>query len=131
MVPVNGRPITMRPPASLSDAERSIWVQIVTRSRPDHFRPDDESLLKRFCEVSAACDHAAGRFRIDLAKGRPSHWLATVERLQKLLIPLCRQLRLSPLARTPSKNGRPEVFDPNGSNGHVSAYERLALDDPQ
>ena len=80
------------------DAERSIWVHTVISSRPDHFRPDDKSLLKRFCEVSAACDHAAGKFRIDLAKGRPSHWLATVERLQKLLIPLCRQLRLSPLA---------------------------------
>ena len=41
---------------------------------------------------------------------------------------LCRQLCLSPLARTPHKNGRPEAVDQNGhGNGHVSAYELMRL----
>ena len=130
-VPVDGRATAMRPPASLAEAERIIWIHVITSSKPEHFRPGDESLLMRFCEVSAACDIAAEKFRRDLAKGRPSHWLGTVERLQKLLIPLCRQLRLSPLARTPHKNGRPDVYDPSSNGYAVSAYERMALDDPQ
>ena len=130
-VPVDGMATAMRPPASLSEAERIIWIHIITTSKPEHFQPGDELLLMRFCEVSAACAVAAGKFRRDLAKGRPSHWLATQERLLKMLVVLCRQLRLSPLARTPHKNGRPDVFDPNG-NGHMpSAYERMALDYPQ
>ena len=62
-VSVDGRATALRPPASLSDAERSIWVHTVTAVRPEHFRPCDEPLLMRFCEVSAACDHAAEKFR--------------------------------------------------------------------
>lgn len=130
-LPVDGRANVMRPPASLSETERAIWIHIITTSKPEHFQPGDESLLKRFCEVSAAADIAAGKFRRDLAKGRPSPWLATQERLLKMLVVLCRQLRLSPLARTPHKNGRPEVFDASNGHGRVSAYERMALDDPQ
>ena len=130
-LPVDGMATAMRPPASLSEAERIIWIHIITTSKPEHFQPGDESLLMRFCEVSAACAVAAGKFRRDLAKGRPSPWLATQERLLKMLVVLCRQLRLSPLARTPHKNGRPEVFDASNGHGRVSAYERMALDDPQ
>jgi hypothetical protein len=122
----------LRPPASLSEAERSIWVHVITAARPEHFRPGDEPLLMRFCEVSAACDHAAEKLRTDLAKGRmPSPWLSTQERLLKMLVVLCRQLRLSPLARTPHKDGRPAAVDPYGNGHAVSAYERMALDDAQ
>ena len=117
---------------SLSDAERSIWVHTVTAVRPEHFRPGDEPLLMRFCEVSAACDHAAEKFSVDLAKGQmPSPWLSTQERLIKLLVTLCRQLRLSPLARTPHKNGRPEAVDINGNGHATSAYYLMRLQDDQ
>jgi len=64
----------------------------------------------------------------NIAKGRPSQWLTVQERLLKMLVVLCRQLCLSPLARTPHKNGRPEAVDQNGhGNGHVSAYELMRL----
>jgi phage terminase small subunit len=132
-VPVDGRSPPLRPPPSLSDRERDIWVHVVTAARDGHFKSGDEALLSRFCEVSAACDVAAAKFRIDLAKGRmPSPWLTTVERLQKLLIPLCRQLKLSPLSRSPNKSGHPVSVDLHGGNGHISVYETMRLaDDPQ
>ena len=47
----------------------------------------------------------------------------------ELLVTLCRQLRLSPLARTPHKNGKPEAVDINGNGHAVSAYELMRLSD--
>lgn len=117
-VPFDGRPSLLRPPASLSEAERTVFIHTVTAVKPEHFRPGDEPLLMRYCEVVALCDHAAKKLAADIAKGRPSQWLTVQERLLKMLVVLCRQLRLSPLARTPSKNGRPEIFDPH-RNGHA------------
>lgn len=102
-VSVDGRPSVLRPPPSLSEAERSIWVHTVTAVRLEHFRPGDEPLLMRYCEVVALCDHAAKKLAADIAKGQPSQWLTVQERLLKMLVVLCRQLRLSPLARTPHK----------------------------
>ena len=123
----------MRPPASLSEAERSIWVHVVTSNKPEAFRPSDQALLMRHVETVAMSDHAAKKLAADIAKGRmPSSWLSVQERLTKLLITLGRQLRLSPLARTPHKNGRPEPVDPYGNGHAVSAYELMRLqDDPQ
>ena len=66
-------------------------------------------------------------------KGRPSQWLATQERLIKLMISLGRQLRLSPLARSPNKSGHPESVDLHG-NGHAVSYYEIEMrlnDDPQ
>ncbi len=119
----------LHPPASLSEAERSVFVHTVTTNKPEAFKPSDLPLLMRYAETVAASDQAAKMLRDDIAKGRPSQWLTVQERLLKMLVVLCRQLRLSPLARTPSKNGRPEVFDPATGNGHVSAYERMRLAD--
>ena len=64
-------------------------------------------LIVRFCEIVAMGDVAAKKLAADIRGGRPSpHWLSTVERLQKLLIPLCRQLKvLTPLSRSPVKSG--------------------------
>ena len=86
-------------------------------------------LLCRFVEVVALSDHAAERLRIDVMKGRPSQWLATQERLVKLLISLSRQLRLTPMARASSD---PKTLARSGNGHAVSAYELMRLtDDPQ
>ena len=87
------------------------------------------SLLCRYVEVVAMSDHAAERLRIDVMKGRPSQWLATQERLVKLLISVGRQLRLSPLSRSSSD---PKTLARSG-NGHAvpSAYELMKLADAE
>ena len=38
-VPVDGMATAMRPPASLSEAERIIWIHVITTSKPEHFQP--------------------------------------------------------------------------------------------
>lgn len=79
----------MRPPASLSEAERSIWVHVVTSNKPEAFRPSDQALLMRYVETVAMSDHAAKKLAADIAKGRmPSSLLSVQERLTKLLITL-------------------------------------------
>jgi phage terminase small subunit len=132
-VPIDGRSPLLRPPATLSDRERSIWVHVVTAVRPEHFKLGDEALLTRYCETVVLCDLTGKRLAADIAEGRPSPHLSVQERLLKMLVVLCRQLRLSPLARTPHKDGHPPALDLH-SNGHahVSAYEQMRLsNDPQ
>ena len=111
---VDGSPPRLTPPSSLSDPERRIFAATVAAS--GHLRASDMPLLCRYVEIVALSDHAAERLRADVMKGRPSQWLATQERLIKVLISLGRQLRLSPLSRASSDpktlarhNGGPAV----------------------
>src|SRR4029453_11883644 len=127
--PVDGKPTLLRPPASLSEAQRAVFVATVTAVRPEHFQPCDLPLLVRYCEIVAMCDHVGKNLAADIVKNRPSpHWLMTGRRFHKMLMVLCRHLRLSPLARTPHKNGRPEAGDFFGNAYAVSAYELMRLD---
>jgi hypothetical protein len=116
---VDGSPPRLMPPSSLSDAERKIFAGVVAAC--DHLRPSDMPLLRRYVEVVAMSDVVAERLRSDVMKGRPSQWLATQERLVKLLISLGRQLRLSPISRSSSD---PKTLARSG-NGAMSAYEMM------
>ena len=87
-------------------------------------------LLCRYVETVALSDHAAERLRANVMQGRPSQWLATQERLVKLLIVLARQLRLSPLSRSSSD---PKTLARH-NGGVPSYYELMAMeqaDDPK
>src|SRR5262245_57439738 len=83
MVPVDGSPSPLRPPASLNKAERAVFIHVSTSVRPEHFQPCDQPLLVRYCEVVAMCDYAAKKLAADIAKSRPSHWLSTHAQLTK------------------------------------------------
>jgi hypothetical protein len=128
--PVDGRLPRLRPPASLSEAERKVFIDTVTACKPEHFRPSDLPLLSRYAEVVALSDHAAKQLRADAASQPypPSDCLATQERLIKMLVTLGRQLRLSPMARQPNNPSRPQPSNVSGNSG-VSAYERMRLED--
>jgi hypothetical protein len=129
-IPVDGVQLPLHPPASLNEAQRAVFVHVVTAVKPGHLQGCDLPLLVRYCEIVVMCDHAAKKLAADIVKNRPSHWLMTHERLTKTQVMLGRQLRLSPLARSPSKNGRAEVIDPYSSNGgRLSVYERMRLQD--
>ena len=124
---VDGSPPRLLPPSTLSDAERRIFAATVAAC--DHLRAADMPLLCRYVEVVALSDHAAERLRINVMKGRPSQWLATQERLVKLLISLSRQLRLAPISRASSDPKT--LMRHNG--GASSYYDLMALeqaDDP-
>ena len=123
---VTGSPSRLTPPSSLSDQERRIFAATVAAC--DHLRASDLPLLCRYVEVVALSDHAAEGLRADVVKGRPSSWLATQERLVKLLISLSRQLRLTPMARASSD---PKTMARSGNGHAVSAYEMMRLEDDQ
>jgi len=120
----NGASSRLTPPSSLSDRERTIFASVV--ASVDHLRASDVPLLCRYVETVALSDHAAERLQVNVMKGRPSHWLATQERLVKLLIVLARQLRLSPLSRSSSD---PKTLARSGNGHAVSAYELMRLED--
>ena len=125
---VDGSPPRLTSPPTLSDPERKIFAATVAAS--GHLRPSDLPLLQRYCEIVALSDHAAERLRVNVMQGRPSQWLATQERLVKLLISLGRQLRLSPISRS---GGDPKTLARH-NGGSPSYYDVMALeqtDDPQ
>ena len=124
---VTGASPRLTAPSTLTDQERKIFAATVAAC--DHLRAADLPLLRRYCEVVALSDHAAERLRINVMKGRPSQWLATQERLVKLLISLSRQLRLAPISRASSDPKT--LMRHNG--GASSYYDLMALeqaDDP-
>ena len=121
---VTGSPPRLTPPSSLSDPERKIFAATVAAC--DHLRAPDLPLLCRYAETVALSNHAAERLRVNVMKGRPSQWLATQERLVKLLISLGRQLRLSPISRSSSD---PKTLARSGNGHAVSAYELMRLED--
>ena len=126
---VDGRPPRLRPPASLSEAERKVFIDTVSACKPEHFRPSDLPLLSRYAEIVALSDHTAKQLRADVAsQAYPSDWLATQERLIRMLVTLGRQLRLPPMARQPNNPSRPQTGNFSGNSG-VSAYERMRLED--
>jgi phage terminase small subunit len=122
---VTGSPPRLTPPSSLSDREREIFAATVAAS--GHLRSSDLPLLQRYCEIVALSDHAAERLRADVMKSRPSQWLATQERLIKVLISLGRQLRLSPLSRSSSD---PKTLARH-NGGSPSYYEIMRLADAE
>jgi hypothetical protein len=63
--PVDGKPTLLRPPASLSEAQRAVFVATVTAVRPEHFQPCDLPLLVRYCEIVAMCDHVGKKLAAD------------------------------------------------------------------
>lgn len=119
---VTGSPPRLTPPPSLSEPERKIFAATVAAC--DHLRPSDLPLLCRYVEVVALSDHAAERLRTDVMKCRPSQWLATQERLVKLMVVLGRQLRLSPISRSSSD---PKTLARH-NGGSPSYYELMALE---
>jgi hypothetical protein len=58
VAPVDDEPFRLKSPASLSDAERVIFVALVTTCDARHFRPSDLPLLVRHVEACALADLA-------------------------------------------------------------------------
>lgn len=114
----------LRPPASLVEPERTIFLDLVSTCKPDHFKASDMSLLVRYCEATALADLAATHLREEGAviAGRTSPWLVVQEKSVRALVSLSMRLRLSPQARAPNA--------PTRRLPPTSAYERMALDEP-
>jgi phage terminase small subunit len=114
----------LRPPASLSEAERTAFIEIVNSCDPKHFVRSDLPLLCRYAEASVLAEQAARELRQGGAviSGRPSPWIAVQEKAVRAMVALSMRLRLSPQARQPNNPSRKAA-------GAVSAYDLMEPDD--
>ena len=101
---VDGKPPRLLPPASLSEAERNIFIDLVTSCDANHFRPSDLPLLVRYAEACAVGDQAAHELRRGaVVDGKPSPWIVIQEKAVRAMVALSMRLRLSPQSRLDSK----------------------------
>jgi P27 family predicted phage terminase small subunit len=118
------RPIQLRPPSSLSDAERTVFIDLVASVDARHFRQSDLPLLARYCEAVVLAEEAARQMRKNGAviDGKTSPWLTVQEKAVRALTALSMRLRLSPQARlNPKTASRPEQ--------RMSVYDEMRLED--
>jgi phage terminase small subunit len=121
VVRLDGRPGRLRPPASLSEDERVVFLDLVTACKPEHFTASDLPLLCRYCEAAVLGEQAAVHLRTDGAviAGRVSPWLTVSEKAVKAMVSLSMRLRLSPQARQANNPTRAKP---------ANIYERMALE---
>jgi phage terminase small subunit len=112
VIPVDGKPNRLQPPPSLSEAERKIFIDIVTACEPQHFRPADLPLLVRYVEACVLADQAAEQLRLGpVIDGKPSPWVTIQEKAVRAIVALSMRLRLSPQSRIDPKTlGRHQIY---------------------
>jgi phage terminase small subunit len=112
VIPINGKPNRLQPPESLSEAERKVFVDLVTACEPQHFRPADLPLLVRYVEACILADQAAEQLRLGaVIDGKPSPWVTIQEKAVRAMVALSMRLRLSPQSRIDPKTlGRQQGY---------------------
>ena len=111
IVGLTGNSSRLEPPASLPDAERKTFLDLVNGCDPEHFRLCDLPLLVRYSESIVLADRAAQELRKGaIIKGRTSPWLAVQREAVKAMVALSIRLRLSPQSRIDPKTlGRQQL----------------------
>jgi hypothetical protein len=123
MVSLDGRQNYLRPPASLSDPERSLFASLVAANPASHFKSSDLPLLAQYVQAATLSEQAVAELRVSpVVNGKPSPWLAVFEKCNRAMISLSMRLRLSPQARAPNNPSRPQ------SQASSSVYDRIRLE---
>jgi phage terminase small subunit len=112
VIAVDGDPDRLLPPASLSDPERIVFVDLVTACDPKQFRPSDLPLLCRYCEAAVLAEQSALELRRGaVVDGKPSPWITVQEKAVRAMVALSMRLRLSPQSRIDPKTlGRQQQY---------------------
>ena len=77
ITPASPRSNRLRPPATLSEPERDLFLAIVGNCSHDHFRASDLPLLSRYCEASVLAERAAEQLReAPVVDGKPQPAIA-------------------------------------------------------
>jgi len=100
-------PVPVQPPASLSQAARAVFLDLVASCDPGHFQASDVTLLAQYCEASALAARSASA----LQAGDASQ-LAIWEKATRTMSGLALRLRLGPQSRREkAKVERPLTWD--------------------
>jgi hypothetical protein len=119
-----GEPGRLAPPASLGEAERKAFLDLVMSAPSGQFQACDLPLLCRWAETVALAERMATRMSVEGEldeKGKPSGAFTIHKEATKTLNALALRLRVSPQARM-QKAPRRELRT-------VSFYERMSLED--
>jgi len=117
----DGRQNRLRPPASLWEAERSLFASLVAANPAAQFKSSDLPLLCQYVSAAILSEQAVAELRASpVVGGRPSPWLTVFEKANRAMVSLSMRLRLSPQARAPNNPSRPQP--------PASAYERIRLE---
>jgi phage terminase small subunit len=108
-VTIDGPETRLKPPSTLSDAERKVFRDLVRACDSEHFAPSDLPLLCRYCEAIVLAETAALELRQGaVVNGKPSPWIVIQEKSVRAIVALSLRLRLSPQARL--RVARPDAF---------------------
>jgi phage terminase small subunit len=113
----------LSPPADLNDDERAVFLNVVSNTAADHFKPSDLVLLSAYCRAVVrereASEHLAthGTVSID---NKLSSWSTVQVQAIKQVMALARMLKLTPLAR------RPNPLRP-GKTAVMSYYDEMRM----
>src|SRR6516165_53179 len=92
-----------KPPAHLGEAERRVFVDLISQCPASQFRKSDLGLLARWCELIVVAERAAAEMSVGNLLNddddRPSGWFSLHERATKGLALLALRLRLGPQSR--------------------------------
>jgi hypothetical protein len=116
----NGR---LKPPASLGEKERKVFLDLVSTTPSTQFLPADMPLLCRWCELTVLAEQAFGEFTAVgvVQDGKESPWVSVYERAVRGLTMVGRQLRLGP--------GQRMFKAPKKVAASLSYYDRLKLEE--
>ena len=113
---VTGELARLTPPADLDKPEREIFLDLVSASKPGHFRASDLPLLSAYVRAIALERRSAS----ELAAG-DTKALTRWERAVKSMVALSMRLRLSPQSRAANNPTRP------GTESMPSYFDRMTL----
>jgi phage terminase small subunit len=86
--------VSLPPPAGLSEAARSVWVDLVASHDEGHFTEGDVTLMQQYCEAASLAQKAA----VALQAGDDTR-LKVWERATSIMASLALRLRLGPQSR--------------------------------
>ena len=117
----DGSPERLKPPSSLTPAEREAFIFVVSACDRRHFLPSDTPLLAAYARAIVADEEAAKmpREHGSVLNGKPNPWLMVKEKAHKEIIALSLRLRLSPQGR---------AQQPPKPAEKLSYYERMRME---
>ena len=112
----------LRPPASLGQRERAVFIDLVTSCDPRHFRNSDVPLMCRYVEAVVLAEQASGELAATgvVVEGKVSPWFQVHQAACKTVSVLSLRLRLGPQSRQPRAH--------KTETGPVSHYEIMELE---
>jgi Phage terminase, small subunit len=112
----------LRPPASLGEAERRVFIDLVTSCPSGQFAPSDTPMLALWATITVQLEQAAGELAAGgmVVDGKASAWFDVQQRAAKTLAMLALRLRLSPQSRT--------RMAPKTKPAALSYYDRQRLE---